>query len=434
MQCGKCKSVNDDDSRFCKRCGQYLYQAENDKQKRPDEQIRVGELIYAAYKHKESGRIDEAILACQGALTLNDQSSSAHTLMASLYEMRGDMDLAIEEYRKVLQVEPGNLGVKEKISYLDNILMAPVHEPGKFQLNIESLRPYLPAISAAVSLCVILLAGFLLIRSTRKTTVVSPERSVETSQSQPVQPAQQGPQGYPQQATLEQQQAYPTPEQIHNPQTAQPQTAAVPAPPAPSNPVRNNSGARDSIRRGIPPIRLPTMIQPTSVAPSGTPIISPVDSRSAIPATGSGSPVIVPVNGNGFQPQYTQPEPPNVSQPSIVYHAPKPSTNGAGAVSPIQPVQDPEERAMQLQGAGRYDDAIRAYQSVVKKSSDKGRIYQQMAISYQRVGKNQQAIDSYKKAIQAYRDQLASGRDAAEVQRDIRACEAGLQVSQGKSR
>ncbi|MHB1457898.1 MAG: tetratricopeptide repeat protein [Armatimonadota bacterium] len=427
MQCNKCATLNEDDSRFCKRCGQYLYQNDKSSIEKPDEHIRVGELIYASYKHKEAGRIDEAILACQGALTLNDQSISAHTLLASLYETRGDFNLAIEEYRKILKIEPDNNSIKEKLAYLDNILLEPTVQSSSSKFDIETIRPYLPAITAVGAMLLVILIGFIIIKMSSNGN--SPQA---TNQNNPR--VQQSIQGIPQQGeqyqqinpAYQQQQTYPSQGQIENPQVPQPQVpAATPATQQPNN-APTNTVPRTNNRRGIPSVPLPRMVQPTAIVPHGTSVITPVYPQQ--PVNNNGSSVIVPVYDNNGQQNAKLPEPPKTAQPSVTYTAPKPAPNSSVPV--IQPVQDPEERAMQLQGAGKYDDAINAYHSVLKKTSNKGRVYQQLALSYQRTGRKQQAIDSYRKAIASYKEQLAAGRDASDVQRDIRACEAGIQVSQ----
>ena len=435
MQCGKCKTLNEDDSRFCRKCGQYLYLDGNTPGKKPDEHVRVGELIYASYKHKEAGRIDEAILACQGALTLNDQSSSARNLLASLYESRGDINLAIGEYRKVLKIEPDNSSVKEKIAYLDNILLVPEVQQVSSVPNIEAIRPYLPAITAAGAMLLVLIIGFAMIRISsgggsrikREPNSSTVQQSMEANPQQTRQYQQNDP-------AYQQQQTSPTPAQIENPQVAQPQvppTGSTVMPQTPNNTPANTAASRTNTntRRGIPSVPLPRMVQPTGIIPRNPSVISPVYPQQA--GNTNGSPVIVPVNEGEIPPNVRQPDPPRVNQPSVTYSAPKPSTS---SVPVIQPVQDPEERAMQLQGAGKYNDAIDAYQNVLKKTTDKARVYQQLGLSYQRTGKHSQAIESYRKAIQAYRDQLTAGRDPSDVQRDIRACEAGIQVSQNQSR
>src|SRR5665647_2490011 len=85
------------------------------------------------------------------------------------------------------------------------------------------------------------------------------------------------------------------------------------------------------------------------------------------------------------------------SNPPIPAPAPKPK--------PAPQAADPEERAMQYQGAGKYQEAISAYREALSRTSDSGRIHQQIALCYQRLGQKDQAVSSYRSAIRSYRDQ-----------------------------
>ncbi|MHB0997933.1 MAG: tetratricopeptide repeat protein [Armatimonadota bacterium] len=425
MQCQKCNTINDEDSKFCKKCGQFLQLSTDDKSPKPDEHMRVGELIYAAYKHKEAGRIDDAILACQGALTLNDDNLQAHSLLGTLYEMKRNYDFAIIEYNRVLQVDPSNAGVQEKIDELMSAQEEPVRPTSEILTKIEFLRPYLPAAAAFASLCIVLIICSVLLKPKSNDTQGKPE-TTQASQPQAAVPANQYAQQNQQPPMYQQPQTYPTQDQIQNPQVSQPQVPA-PAPAQYTAPANQSKVANRSSRQGIPSVPLPRTYQPTSIVPRNVMQLPPATVQPA--ASNYDSPVIVPVDNPSNE----------ISVPSATvirsnnapsnYQAPRVATP---ADSPIKPVMDPEQKALQLQGSGKYQDAIGAYQSTVGKSNDKGRVYQQMGLSYQRLGKHQQAIQSYNSAIQSYKEQLSAGRDPAEVKRDIRACEAGIQVSQSQ--
>lgn len=422
MQCQKCNTINDPDSKFCKNCGQYFISQTQQSARKPDDNIRVGELIYAAYKYKESGQIDDAILACQGALTLNEASISAHSILASLYELKGDIDSALLEYNQVLKLDPSNSSIQKKIEDLQYALLAPIEQsPGIFS-KVEFLRPYLPAIAAAVSLIVVLSFCYLLLHKQSNAAEgiknENTQTAVQPQMTTPVQPYQQQ---YQQNPIYQQPQTYPNQDQIQNPQVPQPQTAPAPAVAQSPDPNRSQGSTNKSVKRGIPSVPLPRFNQPAAVTPLPPVNVQPVTQHN------NESPVIVPVDGNdqGFSNSEKS------SQPAIQYQAP---TVTKSSNSPIQPVQDPEQKALRLQGSGNYQDAISVYKDNINKSSDKGRAYQQMALSYQRLGQHRQAIDSYNKAIQSYKEQLAAGRDPASVQRDIRSCEAGIQVSQSQAK
>jgi tetratricopeptide (TPR) repeat protein len=87
-------------------------------------------------------------------------------------------------------------------------------------------------------------------------------------------------------------------------------------------------------------------------------------------------------------------------------------------------------RAQSLQAAGRYREAIGAYQQALPASSgvSAGDAYQGIALSQQRLGNDGAARGAYRQAIAAYEAQVAAGRDAGAAQRGIASCRAALEV------
>ena len=160
MKCKSCGIENEPDAKFCRECGQKLGEAVPPKSVAPDDRIKIGELIYTAYKHKEAGSIDDAILACQGALALNDGSAPAHALLGSLYELKGDIAAAIYEYEKAVELDPGSTANCRKLESLKSIRVA---RPLKssFLGRLENLSPYAPyaAFLAVFVIVVLLLAS-----------------------------------------------------------------------------------------------------------------------------------------------------------------------------------------------------------------------------------------------------------------------------------
>ena len=388
MQCKNCNTDNDPDSRFCKQCGHPLEDVQL-RQLTSEEHIRIGELIYSAFKHKEAGDIEKAILACQGALALNDSSPQAHVLLATLYQSKGDVAAAMYEYERALNLDPQNVSTKLKLDKLRDTPVLPAAQPSEGWAS--KITPYAPIVAFGAVFIIVLIGLTMFFIGGANEHAKAPEPPQTFPQTTaPIQPDAQNP--YPQAQT--------------QPSVAQQPYAAPPAQtPAPSQQTatapRQNTATQSRQEAPVVPVSRPAPVQPPSwnqpPAPRPQPIIQPVITPKPTPAPS---------------------RPVAVSKPP-----PKPA--------PPQPSVDPEQRAVQLQRAGNYGDAISAYREALNRTSDSGRIYQQIAICNQRLGNNAAAVNSYNQAIRSYKDQLAAGRDPAEVQRNIRACEAGIAVSRG---
>ena len=422
MECKYCGARNDPDRTTCVLCGKTLeapkpeeeevvtvLESEPEKAEEPapqaeepsptprtlapEEHIRIGELIYAAYKDKEAGSIDDAIMACQGALALNESSAPAHALLGSLYESKGDFPSAIYEYEKVEKLDPGNVANRQKLEELRRSAESPaVGAAVKPVIRYDKLLPYLPYAVLLLVFILVLGAGFVTLARFAKRTGTDQQMSQGVPQTtSPVQPYQ-GQSQYPQsQEGAVQNQQYVGPGQVQ-----------------PTEPAQNR------------PNTSPAATQPrTTTSPTARPT-SPI--QSLLP--GAAPPVITPVMEPPRPKPAPQPKPATQPKPTPTPTQTQPAVN-------VTPSGDPEERAVQLQSAGKYAEAISAYRDALDRTSDSGRIYQQIAICRQRLGQKDQAIQSYRAAIRSFRDQLAAGRDPAEVQRNIRACEAGIDALSG---
>ena len=405
MQCKNCGMVNDADSKFCKECGQKLEATAPPQALTPNGHIKIGELIYTAYKHKEAGEIESAILACQGALALNEASASAHALLGSLYELKGDIAAAIREYGRAVELNPRSDADRQKLEDLRSGHTAPAPSgPAKM---FENLLPYWPYVAAVVALFIVLAFGLAMIwtppeipeESTKPSAGASPRGSVP--QAVPVQPY--GPR-YPQGR------AFPGYQQPYPGGAGPEQRGTTPQAGAPAASRRGGAAAPE------PDTRRPTISPPAS---------GPRESSRQPPSREP--PVIVPVIETNRKPSQGS------SRPAGTVAVSPPKTT-AVARTPVEPAGDPEERAFKLQREGKYQEAIAAYRESLNRTSDPGRLYQQIGLCHQRLGQHDLAIDNYNRAISSYRDQLAAGRNPAEVQRNIRSCEAGIQVSRGQAR
>jgi len=420
MECKYCGAINDPGSKTCVLCGRTLEapkepeplvqeveapepeqpaEPKGPRTLSPEEHIRIGELIYAAYKNKEAGAVDDAILACQGALALNDASAPTHALLGSLYESKGDIPSAIFEYEKVEKLDPGNVANKQKLEALRTTpFVPPQPAKRKIPVRLERLLPYVPFAAFVLVFLAMVVVGLAVLGKNSGTSARGgyeqtggvPSGVPQTTP--PVQPyASQQP--YPQgQQNEVRNQPFLGPGQVQSSQNPARQSPAQTTPPSQPKPFNMQSA--------LPKPPVVTGPRPINEFPS-----APLPSPKPAPYQ---PPVITPV---------IEPTKPPVSPPK-----PRPTP------PPAQSAADPEERAVQLQAAGKYQDAVSAYREALNRTSDSGRIYQQIAMCYQRLGQRDQAVQNYKSAIRSYRDQLSAGRDPSEVQRNIRSCEAGIEV------
>jgi tetratricopeptide (TPR) repeat protein len=121
VRCAKCGTESPDDARFCRACGNTLVGGEGDQGETPTRltpEERARRLLEQAFRLSEEGRVLAAIEACQEAAALNPSSTSAHSLLGTLYERQGDRDNAIRAYEQVLALSPGSTAERRRLNEL----------------------------------------------------------------------------------------------------------------------------------------------------------------------------------------------------------------------------------------------------------------------------------------------------------------------------
>jgi Flp pilus assembly protein TadD len=393
MECNKCGTINDVDSRFCKECGSKLLTA---KSLTSADHARIGELIYNAYSQRDAGNLDDAISACSEALRLNEENASAHSLLGLLYELKGDAEAALLEYGRAVQLHPAD--EIELLKKIDDISSSA--DAGSSRLRSQSLldrlRPYIPYASAAAAFCVVLAVALALLRAPAGEPVPAAAESAKQGGLQATQPIQ------------------PSAQSRYAQEQYRPQQAQEP------NIASNAANQRPSAnppRQGVPPVAVPTSAPPQ---PRPQEIQRPPALPTHTTPSNNSSP-IVPVA------EYSVPS----TRPAASVSTSSSSSDDGSIVirsTPSQPAANPEQRASQLQRDGKFQEAVSAYRESLSHTKNTGRIYQQMGICYQRLGQDDLAVDSFNRAIQSYKGQ---GSDA-QVQRNIRACEAAIEVSKSR--
>ena len=451
MHCHDCTTVNTVDSKYCKECGakindgyRTMMLSVQDLPTGQDEETvdRLTRLLDMAFWHNEAGNIAAAITASEAALAINPNSTTAHSLLGSLYEKKGDDAQAIHHFEAVLALNPDSAADASKLDQLRRgVHVKAVATPIAHQLVppvLIRLGPTLrqkwgglaesgvrqaglqrrPLYAAGAVTAGVLLMGLLLTKpwpSVQAVTspVPAPPPTAAVARSAfaggmasvaqvaaplvltPA-PSSGGP-------------SYPAPLLTsHDPFAGRVPTAASPLWSLPLVPSRAAARRRQQASPNLPPLRL-----------------------AALPASGSDgglapAPVTLPAGARA----------PLVSLASIPQHTVVVSSfQGAGGDQPAQPEapshiritvhQDTDSGNAPMTSGGGGQGGGGQGGGSAKATSD-----QENALSLQQGGEFKQARLAYQRAIRAYEAQIASGQDVETAQRGLAACQTGLQICQ----
>jgi len=460
VHCHDCTTVNTVDSKYCKQCGakindgyRTMMLSVQDLPVGQDEEAvdRLTRLLDMAFWHNEAGNIAAAITASEAALAINPNSTTAHSLLGSLYEKKDDDAQAIHHFEAVLALNPDSAADASKLDQLRRgVHVKAVAPPIAHQLVppvLIRLGPTLrqkwgglaesgvrqaslqrrPLYAAGAVTAGVLLMGLLLTKPWPSVqTVTSPVPTPPpiaavgrsafaggmASVAQAAAPLVLTPapsSGGP---------SYPAPLLTsHDPFAGRVPTAAPPAasplwslPPVPS---RAAARRRRQAGPNLPPLLLAAL--PSSGSDGGlapAPVTLPVGARVPLVSLASipqHTVVVSSFQGAGGD-QSAQPEVPShiritVHQDTDSGNAPV--TSGGGGQS-----------GGGQSGGGQSGGSAKA-------ASD-----QENALSLQQGGEFKQARLAYQRAIRAYEAQIASGQDVETAQRGLAACQTGLQICQ----
>lgn len=419
MFCTQCGAYNTDDSRFCHQCGHRLqperklppldesaFQLDS-----PEQQEKIQQLLSEALTHEEEGRLQEAILACEGVLVLDPANTSAHSLLGLLYEKQGELQKAVAEYEKVVALNPDSVADRAKLEELRRRLHMPTPRVPREEPN---QLPLLIGIFVTVGLFVLGLAAL--------NYQGRPER--DQPKPQPAAPVQTTPQtGYaPYSWYSPSVPSYPQTTPMQAPVAAQP----VVPPLQERTPERTPSSARNQ-RLPLPPLPPLTVVpsQPTAPQQNQQQARNRSDEQ---PATG----------GSVVMPDVPLPQSSGGQlagrQPVMEITVRSGNTGAGGVVAPPPPSMEAEELirvAQHHQLGGRYREAIPLYQKALQGATDKGFIYQQIGLCYQRIGELESARNAYQQAIAEYERQIAANQNVERARRGLEAAKQGLSACGG---
>jgi tetratricopeptide (TPR) repeat protein len=478
MFCGVCGTRNSRNNKFCRECGTRLeppapvqplpeeaFEDLREPSPPADDSEQVRGWLEEAFQAYEQGRLEEARERCYQVLGRHPESTSAHSLLALIYENQGDIPRAIREYQIVLEINPDSPADRASLArLLGETEKGPERGPSLPLWNRLRQVPVWAWVAGGVGL-VLLCSSLIAWESHRRGTAVA--KSEGTLPAIRPLPALASPEAPGAAAPT-----VPAPAEAAGPagaasasQAAAPlaASAAPSLPSRPSRPPLNRTGAEGRPTSPRRPPAVPAGPLPSPVlSRSGTVFPAPVE---AIPLeTQSSSVAFFPTNPSGPSPEVpptpvasepSPPPPPKKEEPHIritVKEAPAPRrTEPAHRPEPAprtpasegQPAaakrdlraeaEALEARALRLSSQGDYQGAIQAYRQALETAPDSpraGQIQQGIGLCYQKLQQHRQALSALKKAEQKLAQQAAQGGADRLTQRALQSTREAIKASE----
>lgn len=339
----------------------------------------------------EQGRLEEALLACEGALALDENYAPALSLKGLIHERRGQVSEAIEAYERVQALNPLSVSERARLEALRRRSYAVVRPAPHGPLWRETL----PVALAFLASGLILLVGLaMVLRWSAPAPVAETPRgagNIEPIEPRPVQP----------------------------PTVAPPQTAEQPAQPASPQAI-------------VPPV----VVDPSRVAlaPAETPPPPPRGTIPTLPAPDENAnaerkperPAAAPQKSNSDSEVMPDVKVEETQRGVYEIRVQRVGDGHNTPRTPARPQNDFLTQAQNLQRAGDYREAIQAYLQALPNAPSPGEVHQQIATCYLRLGDKANARLHFQQAIAEYERQIQAGRDVETARQGIAACQNGL--------
>jgi Flp pilus assembly protein TadD len=347
-----------------------------------DTKAHAEQLMREAVSLFEQGRLEEALLACEGALALDETYAPALSLKGLIHERRGQVAEAIAAYERVQAVNPLSVAERARLDALRRQARAAVRPAPVRPLWVETL----PVALAFLGEGLVLLIGFALILRWSAPPAPAPSQPVASS-AETLAPVAPPPSTIP---TPPAETPPPNPQQvIVPPVTVDPSRLAL----APAEPA------------------LPRGEIPTLPAPESKPA-----PKQETPKTEGDRPRDAEV-----MPDVKVEETQRGVYEIRVERAPSQSPNRSAPRS-----ADALTQAQNLQRAGNYREAIQMYLQALPTAPNPAEVHQQIATCYLRLGDKANARTHFLQAIAEYERQIQAGRDVETARQGIAACQDGL--------
>lgn len=385
VRCQKCGTDSPDQSRFCRACGESLSgRAAITPLAGMTAEDRARRLLEEAFRLSEEGRVIAAIQTCQQAVAINPNSTSAHSLLGTLYERQGDRENAIREYEQVLTLSPGSTVERRR---LNELMGVPAAREAAGGISPRTARL---AVTGGAAMVALVLIGAIVMtlqqppRPARPGAVSAQPNRIVTREN--AAPAEVG--------------AYaPSPGTVYYSQPRS-QTPRFSAPrafaqqPRPQQ-NRNNYGGGQWVAPG-------TFVVPMTAAPRA--------------AAAPRMPASLRPPFAGAVPVYSA-TPPTVTTPRF---------RGGGGMYAGQ-VSPDVGRSYYFRGD--YRGAIDAYQSYLAQNPSAGAApREELAWVYTEAGDRNSASQQYRQALNEYQSDLTRGHNVEAARHGVRTCDSALKA------
>ena len=465
--CNDCGTRNSVDSKYCKECGskvndgyrtmmltvEDLAAVEDDQG-----QQRLTRLLDMAFWHNEAGHTDAAIRASEAALKIHPLCTTAHSLLGTLYEKKGDDQKAVEHFEEVVRLNPDSEADAAKLEQVrQGIHTKAVAQPPAYRWVPPALaglttsgalagadwkarlrKPNPVFVSSAAALLV-LSVGWAVVKAS---TPDQPRRIASSTVATVMTPAPA-----PSVASLPYGTVAPPPAEPLAPVVLKPGIAskgkikpfvpqiaadgpfgeALPAG-VPTAPLARTSRAARPVRVAsrprvggnnalLPPLKLSAVPLPSqNLAPMPISGISPAPAPMASVASMPQHTVVVSHLASQGAP------PPSPSLAPAFNGTPSGGDSGPPSHISIRISRSPTAEAISI------SDHSSPTRHTAESGGGDGDSYQQSALDLQNQGDYRRARSAYQKAIHAYKSQIASGRASETAKRGLQASQTGLQI------
>jgi Tfp pilus assembly protein PilF len=465
MFCSSCGNKNAADSNFCRQCGRKLDRASSPKiseeafDRALPEAEQVTALLERAYRLRKANDLPGAIALCNEVLDIRPDSTTAHGLLGQLYEQNGERDRAVEQYERVLQLNPGSIADRVKLDDLRNGSPRP-QQTRNIMPKVVIVDPNGAPLRGVIAWGAVALAALLILSGAALAIVFNrhnPEKQADartfgyppktnrtdertaTSESRPggtVATGSRGPNGGGQGAAISTGSGFsaanngptygfPAPAIQYGgpPVMVFPPQGGVQRQPV-SSPSAPSGGARRTLKTGTPPERVPT---DGDIQDSQRVVLNVSDGSNGGDAHNPTIRISKPNAGAPGSKPGSNPAPDPGSSMKIREHPG--AVDNSNATAPTS-----ESNAMIAVGQEKlnkmdYSGAIIAFGKALGGANDEiGYVYQKMAESYQALNENKSALSMYEKARDEYKKLMTAGRQIDRATEGIRVCQNGITI------